>query len=255
MNTVAVFIMSVVISHTASERSGMLACNPNDKTKKPVIYAFDGKHLIKDNDPTIPYKHMASITDQFDVYFALVPTVDYQERKAEYNKARAFAIENYETIQKVISDVYILCFQNHADKCNLATSNPFGKTLTLDLISEGFNFSPQELLKWQNKIKLYLNIYSDIKAFKLFEFKAKNKKLIDSFVEKKLTYNLNTDFHHVKLTLDFEEMRVIEQSSLRIEQIKRTEFVNNTYECQSLGVTVPEIDTSESTTPIGEKNL
>ena len=49
MNTVAVFIMSVAISHTASVRSGMLACNPNDKKQKPVIYAFDGKHLIKDN--------------------------------------------------------------------------------------------------------------------------------------------------------------------------------------------------------------
>ena len=42
MNTVALLIMSVVISHTASERSGMLACNPNDETQKPVIYAFDG---------------------------------------------------------------------------------------------------------------------------------------------------------------------------------------------------------------------
>ena len=50
-------------------------------------------------------------------------------------------------------------------------------------------------------------------------------------------------------------MRVIEQTSLRIEHKKTTKFENNTYECQSLGVAVPEIDTSESTTPIGEKNL
>ena len=74
-------------------------------------------------------------------------------------------------------------------------------------------------------------------------------------VEKEFPYDLRTDFYHVKLTLDLENMRVIEQSSLRLEEQKTTEFENNTYECQSLGVTVPEIDTPESTTPIGEKNL
>ena len=27
--------------------SGMLACNPNDENKKPVIYAFDGEYLSR----------------------------------------------------------------------------------------------------------------------------------------------------------------------------------------------------------------
>ena len=81
------------------------------------------------------------------------------------------------------------------------------------------------------------------------------QKTINFVSQKEILYDINTEFYHVKLTLDFEEMRVIEQSSLRKEKKKTTKFENNTYECQSLGVTVPEIDTSESTTPIGEKNL
>tara|TARA_B100001173_G_scaffold84369_1_gene72173 strand:+ start:472 stop:744 length:273 start_codon:yes stop_codon:yes gene_type:complete len=84
---------------------------------------------------------------------------------------------------------------------------------------------------------------------------SKLKDNVKSLIEKELSYDLSTDFYHVKLTLDLENMRVIEQSSLRIEHKKTTKFENNTYECQSLGVAVPEIDTSESTTPIGEKNL
>ena len=30
-----------------SDISEMLACNPNDENKKPVIYAFDGEYLSR----------------------------------------------------------------------------------------------------------------------------------------------------------------------------------------------------------------
>ena len=119
MNTLVLFIMSVAISHTASERSGMLAFNPNDKKQKLVIYAFDGKHLIKDNDPTIPYKHLSSIADQFDVYLALVPTSEYKQIKQEFNKAIDFVIENYNIIQNVIPDIKISCVEKTPDLCQI----------------------------------------------------------------------------------------------------------------------------------------
>ena len=213
MNTVVLFIMSVAISHTASERSGMLACNPNDETQKPVIYAFDGKHLIKDNDPTTPYKYLSSISDQFDVYFAFVPTDDYKEKSARFNKAKSFVTNNYEAINKVIS-MFISMLKTNFEMVSSRTINPY-KDLSLDL-TLGMNYSAKTLWEWQNKIEINLNSNKEIKTLKVFEFKTKASE-IDSIIEKNLPM-LNTDFHHVKLTLDFEEMRVIEQSSLRKEK-------------------------------------
>ena len=49
------------------------------------------------------------------------------------------------------------------------------------------------------------------------EVVSKLKRSIKSLVENQLSYDLSTDFYHVKLTLDLENMRVIEQSSIRIE--------------------------------------
>ena len=126
MNTVVLFIMSVAISHTASERSGMLACNPNDETQKPVIYAFDGKHLIKDNDPTTPYKYLSSISDQFDVYFAFVPTDDYKEKSARFNKAKSFVTNNYKAINKVLNDLAKICNSSVTTKNSCSLGYSFG---------------------------------------------------------------------------------------------------------------------------------
>ena len=252
MNTVVLFIISVAISHTASERSGMLACNPNDKTKKPVIYAFDGKHLIKDNDPTIPYKHLSSITDQFDVYFAFVPTDEYTKRLVFFNNLKPFFTENKDVISKVIKNIEFLCSTRSKILCDPNRWEDDDRFLYQSPL-EKLNFSWKELLAERDKIKKVLGRFWAGNSAQ--DFVKEAQKTINFVSQKEILYDINTEFYHVKLTLDFEEMRVIEQSSLRIEQIKRTEFVNNTYECQSLGVTVPEIDTSESTTPIGEKNL
>ncbi len=252
MNTVAVFIMSVSISHTASERSGMLACNPNDETKKPVIYAFDGKHLIKNNDPTIPYKYLSSITDQFDVYFAFMPTDEYSKRLFLFNNLKPFFTENKDVISKVITNIEFLCSNQSQFGCHPDTWGVDTWVLYQSPLKK-LNLRWKELLAERDKIKKVLGrFWAGISAQ---DFAEEAQKTINFISQKEILYDINTDFYHVKLTLDFEEMRVIEQSSLRIGQKKRTKFVNNTYECQSLGVTVPEIDTSESTTPIGEKNL
>ena len=69
------------------------------------------------------------------------------------------------------------------------------------------------------------------------------------------------EFMQVKLTIDFLRMVVIEETfSPPISDKSATDyfferklkkFVSNEYQCQSLGVTVPKIDTSQSLTPIG----
>ena len=50
--------------------SGMLACNPNDKDKKPVLYAFDGEYLIRDNELAYPFQFLASLPNKNEIYFA-----------------------------------------------------------------------------------------------------------------------------------------------------------------------------------------
>ena len=221
MNTVVLFIMSVAISHTASERSGMLACNPNDETQKPVIYAFDGKHLIKDNDPTIPYKHLSSIADQFDVYFAFVPTLTHKMNKQAFDKAKDFAIKNYESIQDLISDIEILCNQKNPDFCVTNAPNsiflPFGYSFKKTIMKE------KDFVENHTNTNISLGKWFD--AFGTAEeVVSKLKDNVETLVEKKFSYDLSTDFYHVKLTLDLENMRVIEQSSLRIEEKKTREL-------------------------------
>lgn len=209
-------------------------------------------HLIKDNDPTIPYKYLSSITDQFDVYFAFVPTDEYTKRLVLFNNLNPFFTENKDVISKVIKNIEFLCSHRSEFNCDPNEWDEDAWVLYKSPLKK-LNLRWKELLAERDKIKKVLGrFWGSISAQGFVE---EAEKTINFVTQKEILYDINTDFHHVKLTLDFEEMRVIEQSSLRIEQIKRTEFVNNTYECQSLGVTVPDIDTSESTTPIGEKNL
>ena len=53
-----------------SDKSGMLACNPNDENKKPVIYVFDGEYLLRDNDLAYPFRHIASLPQKTEMYFS-----------------------------------------------------------------------------------------------------------------------------------------------------------------------------------------
>ena len=46
---------------------GMLACNPNDKDKKPVLYAFDGEYLIRDNELAYPFQFLASLPNKNEI--------------------------------------------------------------------------------------------------------------------------------------------------------------------------------------------
>ena len=78
---------------------GMLACNPIDENKKPVIYPFDGEHLLRDSDASAPFKKVASLSPKLDLYFAFIPRPnrledsglvaeryeDYLSRKDEIN--------------------------------------------------------------------------------------------------------------------------------------------------------------------------
>ena len=53
-----------------SDKSGMLACNPNDENKKPVIYVFDGEYLLRDNDLAYSFRNIASLPQKTEMYFS-----------------------------------------------------------------------------------------------------------------------------------------------------------------------------------------
>ena len=59
------------------------------------------------------------------------------------------------------------------------------------------------------------------------------------------------DLDHVKITIDFTNMIVIEERYSPFSEWRKNRFSAAEYQCQSLGITVPEIDTSQSLTPIG----
>ena len=58
------------------------------------------------------------------------------------------------------------------------------------------------------------------------------------------------DLDQVKLTLDLSRM-VVREERYSPSSAQPQKFSVEEYQCQSLGVTVPEIDTSQSLTPIG----
>ncbi len=58
------------------------------------------------------------------------------------------------------------------------------------------------------------------------------------------------DLDQVKLTLDLSRM-VVREERYSPSSAQPQKFSGEEYQCQSLGITVPEIDTSQSLTPIG----
>jgi len=53
--------------------SGMLACSSNENNMAPIIYTFDGEHLLRDNQLENPFENIASLTNTTDLHFAFVP--------------------------------------------------------------------------------------------------------------------------------------------------------------------------------------
>ena len=68
-------LMTVATQAGADDKatSGMLVCSSNENNMAPIIYTFDGEHLLRDNQLENPFENIASLTNTTDLHFAFVP--------------------------------------------------------------------------------------------------------------------------------------------------------------------------------------
>ena len=83
MRTILVIIfMTLATQANAADRSGMFVCTPLSSSDKPIIYSFDGKFLIRDNNLEVPFTKVSSLTEIMDLYFAFEPTYMGGQKRA-----------------------------------------------------------------------------------------------------------------------------------------------------------------------------
>ena len=222
-------------SWTLSESiSGMLACNPNEASKKPVIYAFDGEYLIRDNDLEYPFQKIVSLPNKTEMYFAYKPSEKQVEApKKRLLKALSFFsyLEGWETFN--VRYAPLGCSGRSATFKDYLSSlaRSLGGKFNIDECT--FEL-PSETLQYRDILSLT---------------EDRVRELIPEMPPLRLE-----DLDQIKLTIDLSEMKVIEEiysPSVRTEN--PAAFSGSQYKCQSLGITVPKIDTSRSRTPIGER--
>ena len=237
MRILAVILLFGLASEGWAETgiSGMLACTPKDSQQKPVIYAFDGQYLLRDSDSSAPFKKVVSLYDDLDLYFAFIPT----KKTLENHEGLVRQYKNYQSKKKEISAEVARFKSLHCPKVNKADfSAPFYK-------------------KFEGK-------KSDVGIPKNFHCSSK---IEDEFQTEAPKVKIE-EFLQVKLTIDFREMVVREEIFTPSKDIVSIEhptvqyflsakefdhrFSGTEYQCQSLGIAVPKIDTSQSLTPIGK---
>ena len=119
---IALLLMFGSQAGAESEVSGMLACNPNKTGAKPVIYAFDGKYLLRDNQKKTPFQHIASIAGFLEIYFAFVPTVAMRRQQRDFENAVKQFKQDIETAGKTMkgpkASLYIQEFDDFQEWCS-----------------------------------------------------------------------------------------------------------------------------------------
>ena len=215
--------------------SGMLACNPNDKDKKPVLYAFDGEYLIRDNELAYPFQFLASLPNKNEIYFAYTHGqfhIDERNRRIKEAKKYHSRLQAFSSIDSISN----VCNPEDAMFAPTvqALASHLNGTYQLD---GGIKISDRNLtLSCEDIVTLETEKLLDLVPF------------LPVPIER-LT--------HVKLTLNLSSMVVIEeryeptQDKAISSRSENKRFVGEEYQCQSLGITAPEIDTSQSLTPIG----
>lgn len=204
--------------------SGMLACSSNENNMAPIIYAFDGEHLLRDNQLENPFEKIASLSNTTDLYFAFVPR-KIVKLKADAAKSLT---EKPDLVRKKLESFLLFC----------------------QISSRNTNFRQFQFTeKANNEVHLPDMGACGSTLDKLYERLAE-------YVKPSIS-----DYDHVKLTLDFANLKVVEeiyspyspQEDRLTSRLRRGKtFQHNLYTCKSLGVTIPKIDTSQSLAPIGK---
>lgn len=214
--------------------SGMLACNPNETSEKPVIYAFDGEYLIRDNDLEYPFQKIVSLPNKTEMYFAYKPS----EKQINAPKKRFL---NAFTYFSLLEQIGVLNPNRSSWGCSRHSVRIQFMLADLAHALGGEYNKNQCTFELPNLTLKYRDILSLTKD--------KIKQLMPEETPLQIE---NLD--QVKLTIDLSKMKVIEEIySPSAHARDPAAFLGTQYQCQSLGVTVPKIDTSRSRTPIGDR--
>ena len=220
-----IICLSLTAPVAAQDRSGMFVCTPKSEQERPIIYAFDGKHLIRDNDLEIPFTKVASLNEQLDLYFAFKPNLR--------GKSKLETIKNL----KKFPDLFLQQAEIFLSFCEKQSS------------SITFSDLYEKILKYKKDTLSYMS------EGPLLPRNAQCRTPRDELITPPVFDT--KDFNHVKLTIDFERMTVIEEniyndltSGLGTKRFMEQRPTQKKFACKSLGVEVPPVDTSRSIVPL-----
>ena len=111
-----VALFSSATQLNAMDRSGLFVCSPELAQQKPILYAFDGKHLIRDEVTETPFTKIASLTENIDLYFAFEPNIQGRQKL----KAKNALEKQPEIFQSELEDFKTDCrdFSTYSDHRN-----------------------------------------------------------------------------------------------------------------------------------------
>lgn len=238
MRTFLIALMMTLASHAGagSDLSGMLACNPNDPDEKPVLYAFDGEYLLRDNDFAYPFQHLASLPNQTELYFA------YTHSSNQISEAQDRLINILEHWDNNVEWIFASRrLDNEYGKCMFPKGPIAAQRFHIALFAEllGGIYNEEEASFELPNVTLSCDDLKNLTRDDVMELAPKPQVDIK-------------DLDQVKLTIDLSRMLILEER-YSPDSNRSRRFSGEAYQCQSLGITAPEIDTSKSVTPIGKE--
>jgi len=228
-NILAITLVIIASGVSALDRRGMFVCTPMSSAEKPIIYAFDGEHLLRDNNLEVPFSKLSSLADNLDLYFAFEPTVLGRVKLT----MQSLPHDERELLASEFKDFSKFCGKSFND---FKTIEDY-----YELVHKKQNVELQPI---QKLIK---------------QFRGTECKFITNMDGKPFIPISEDDFNHVKLTINFEKMWVIEERLQRggdaynyvgqyISGLSSSK--SKKYQCKSLGIDVPDVDTSKSIVPL-----
>lgn len=228
MRTITAIILATIASGVnALDRSGMFVCTPLSSDQKPIIYSFDGEYLIRDNNLKVPFTKVSSLTESMDLYFAFEPT---------YQGGKKLALQRLLRSDGDLLTSELANFTNHCKS-----------SLELYTLEAYYQDSKRSEKK---QLQPILNLIDAVGNLSCLKPKQEIEEFLSPVTEE--------DFNHIKLTINFDKMWVIEERIKNGGAIESNEKLFGSfqganalkYQCKSLGIDVPEVDTSEAIVPL-----
>ena len=232
-------VLMTLASQAGSEAvSDMLVCNPNDRTAEPVIYSFDGELLLRDNNPKFPYKNILTIDKNVYLYFGFeIPKYKMATLEREYKKYEEMKASSWKTVAEI---------NNFKRYCEGAPDDHTYHNFSFFKSVQKSLQDSKQCIDYLTKENRCISItFVDVKL-RSYERCSDISGIADRYLNFKEPAVTLSDFDQVKLTINLDVMQVIEERIFS----DGSGFKAERFVCKSLGMSPPEIDRSQSITPI-----